>query len=381
MHVAIDYSAAVWQGAGIGRYSRALVGALLRLDRENRYTLLYPRGWPGRPAPFLGHLAALRRRHPNLRLRPLPLSDRWTAILWQRLRLPLPVELFCGRVDCFYSPDFVLPPQIGGRRVLTVHDLAFMVHPECAVPSLEWYLHGAVSRALERADLVLADSECTRQDLIRLKGADPQRVRVLYLGVEEDFRPLEDHAALERVRARYELPERFLFTVGTIQPRKNLPRLLQALASLPEALRLPLVVAGKPGWLYEETFAAVERLSLQSWVRFLGFTPDEDLPALLNLALALVYPSLYEGFGLPPLEAMACGTPVLTSDAASLPEVVGEAAVLVDPLDVAGIAAGLRRLIEDGALRQSLRAAGLERARGFSWERSARQLLEFLGQG
>ena len=375
MRVAIDYSAAVWQGAGIGRYSRALVGALLRLDRENRYTLLYPRGLPGRPAPFLGHLADLRRLHPGLRLRPLPLNDRWTAILWQRLRLPLPVELFCGPLDLFYSPDFVLPPQLGGRRVLTVHDLAFMVHPECAVPSLEWYLHGAVSRALARSDLVLADSECTRQDLIRLKEADPERVEVLYPGVEDHFRPLQDRALLEAVRARYDLPPHFLFTAGTIEPRKNLPRLFEAMACLPAALRVPLVVAGKPGWLYESTYAAVEQWGLVGEVHFLGFVPDEDLPALYNLALAEVYPSLYEGFGLPPLEAMACGTPVLTSAVASLPEVVGEAAVLVDPLDVGSIAAGLRRLLEDEDLRQRLREAGLERARPFTWERSARQLL------
>ncbi len=377
LRIGVDYSAAVWQGAGIGRYTRALVGELLRLDRENRYLLLYPAGFPGRPAPFLPHLRSLH--HPRLRRRPLPLSDRYLAILWQRLRLPLPVEAFCGRLNLFYSPDFVLPPQLLGRRLLTVHDLAFLVHPECALPSLGWYLRRAVPRSIARADLLLADSEHTRRDLIRLLGVKPERVEVLHPGVEPAFRPLR-RADLEGVRLRYGLPECFLLTVGTIEPRKNLPRLLEALAGLPGHLRLPLVVAGRPGWLYEETFAAVERCGLQKEVRFLGFVPQEDLPALYNLALALVYPSLYEGFGLPPLEAMACGTPVLTSRVSSLPEVVGEAAVLVAPGDVASIREGIRRLLEDAELRHDLRERGLEQARQFTWEKAAAKLLGIIAK-
>lgn len=375
MRIGVDYSAAVWQGAGIGRYARALVGELLRLDREGRYVLLYPAGFPGRPAPFLAHLRHLD--HPRLQLRSLPLSDRYLAVLWQRLRLPLPVEVFTGRLDLFYSPDFVLPPQLSGRRLLTVHDLAFLVHPECAVPSLGWYLRRAVPRSIARADLLLADSEHTRQDLVRLLNVPPERVEVLYPGVEPAFHPME-RTTLGEVRARYDLPERFLLTVGTIEPRKNLPRLLEALSGLPEHLRLPLVVVGRPGWLYEETFAAVKRYGLQKGVRFLGFVPQEDLPALYNLALALLYPSLYEGFGLPPLEALACGTPVLTSRVSSLPEVVGEAAVLVDPADVSSIREGLRRLLEDEELRTRLREQGLARASEFTWEKAAGRLREII---
>jgi glycosyltransferase involved in cell wall biosynthesis len=261
---------------------------------------------------------------------------------------------------------------------LTIHDLAFIVHPECSVPSLEWYLHQAVDRAVARADLILADSENTRQDLLRFKGADPGKVKVLYLGVEPHFHPIEDRPFLEAVRTRYKLPERFFFMAGTIQPRKNLPRLFEALAGLREEQRIPIVVAGKPGWLYQDTFDAVERLGLQKWVRFLGFVPDEDLPALYNLALALTYVPLYEGFGLDVLEAMACGSPVLTSSTSSLPEVTGDAAVLVDPTDVAAIRGGLRRLLEDAELRSRLRQAGLERAKRFTWDRAAERLLGHL---
>ncbi len=380
MRIAIDYASAVWQGAGIGRYTRAMMSALLRRDGETRYHLLYPRGLPGRPAPFLSHLAALRQAHSNLRLHPLPLSDRYAAILWQRLRLPIPIEALCGPVDLCYSPDFVLPPQLRGRRIVTVHDLAYLVYPQCAVPSLGWYLHRAVPRSVARADLVLADSHSSRQDIIRLLGVPAERVRVVPLGVDAAYRPLEDRTLLEGVRVRYGLPGRFLLFVGTIEPRKNLPRLLEALAGLPEEERLPLVVVGKPGWLYEESFTSVARLGLGRWVYFLGFVPEEELPALYNLAAALVYPSLYEGFGLPPLEAMACGTPVLTSGTSSLPEVVGEAAVLVDPLEVVSIREGLQAIIQDGTLRERLRADGLERARAFTWERAAEELLQALGQ-
>jgi glycosyltransferase involved in cell wall biosynthesis len=374
MRIGIDYSGAVWQRAGIGRYVRLLTEALLRVDQENQYILLYPRGFPGRPAPFLEPLQRLRQDFPQVQLRPLPLSDRYKAILWQRLRLPIPLEAFCGRLDFFFSPDFVLLPRLAARRAVTIHDLAFLVHPECAVPALRAYLQRAVPRAVARADLVLAGSESVRQDVLRLLPVAPERVRVLYSGVHPSFRPLADTALLEAVRARYRLPQQYLLTVGTIEPRKNLPRLLEALAGLPAEVRLPLVVAGQPGWLYQETFTAVERLGLE--VHFPGFIPDEDMPAVYNLARALAFPSIHEGFGVPPLEALACGIPVLASRAPAMPEILGEAALLIDPLDVASIREGLRRLLEDEDLRARLRPAGFERAHLFTWEAAARRLLE-----
>ncbi len=380
MRIGIDYSGAVWQRAGIGRYVRLLSEALLRLDRENQYVLIYPRGLPGRPAPFLQHMQRLRQQHPHVQARAIPLPHRWTTILWQRLRLPIPIELFSGRLDVFWSPDFVLPPQLGGRRIITVHDVAFLIHPEYTVPSLRQYLQRALVRAVKRADLVLAGSLCTRQDVIDFLPVEPERVTLLYSGVHPSFRPLEDPAALETVRARYNLPERFLLTVGTIEPRKNLPRLIEALAGLAEEERLPLVVVGQPGWLYESTFAAVERLGLGSQVVFPGFIPDEDMPALYNLARALAYPSIYEGFGVPPLEAMACGTPVLTSNVSALPEVGGQAALYVEPADVEAIREGLRRILWDENLRARLRPAGRERARLFTWDNAAERLLELVGQ-
>jgi glycosyltransferase involved in cell wall biosynthesis len=264
------------------------------------------------------------------------------------------------------------------------------------------YLSDAVPRSLRRADAVLADSRATRGDLARLLGYDEARVTVVYPGVSPRFRPLPPEATAP-VRARLGLPERFVLFVSTLEPRKNLVRLLEAFAQLrtegrglrtelsvaddsvlsSQSSSLQLVIAGKRGWLYEEIFAALERLELGDRVRLLDFVDDNDLPALYNLAWAFAYPSIYEGFGMPALEALACGTPVVTADNSSLPEVVGDpasgseepAAALAPAEDVAALAAALGRVVFDTALRARLREAGPARARQFTWERAAQQVL------
>jgi glycosyltransferase involved in cell wall biosynthesis len=367
LRIGIDYTAAVRQGAGIGRYTRSLVGALPALDAENSYRLFVAaRGAQGEVP-----------RRPNLSVRQVPLTDRETSILWQRLRLPLPIELFLGRLDLFHSPDFVLPPVLRARTVLTVHDLSFMRVPECAHPVLREYLLRVVPRSVRRADLVLAVSASTQRDVVELLGVPEERVRVIHEGVDERFAPVEDADALLAVRRRYGLARPFILGLGTLQPRKNFCGLIEAFARLRERLGLEhdLVIVGGKGWLYEPIFARVRELGLEGRVRFLGFAADEDLPAIYSLASCLAYPSFYEGFGLPVLEAMACGTPVVTSRSSSLPEVAGTAAVLVDPHDVEELAVALEQVLHDQALRAELRAAGRRRAEGFTWERAARELL------
>ncbi len=366
MHIGIDYTAAVQQGGGIGRYTRNLIRALADLDRENDYRLFVagrgddgPGSWPA-----------------NFRLRAVPLSDRWTTILWQRLRLPVPVQLVTGRLDLFHSPDFVLPPTGRTPTILTVHDLSFLRVPECFVPAFRRYLEGAVGRAVRRARRILADSESTRRDLIELLEVEPERVTVLYPGVEPRFRPVRDAEVLERVRARYNLPTRFILGLGTLQPRKNFDGLIRAFARLPAADDLHLVIVGSRGWMYEEMLALPARLGLEERVHFAGFVADADLPALYNLAAIFAFPSWYEGFGLPVLEAMACGTPVVAADNSSLPEVTGEAGLLVDAADLDALTGALVRLLSDRELRARLVVAGREQARQFTWEGAARQLLE-----
>ncbi|MFL5801392.1 MAG: glycosyltransferase family 4 protein [Roseiflexaceae bacterium] len=381
MRVGIDYTAAVWQGAGIGRYTRELVRAIVEQGGEFEYVLFYAAGGLSPDSPYLADLARLRAAHPNVGRARIPLSPRRLTQIWQRLRAPLPVELFTGRLDLLHAPDFVLPPT-RARTLLTIHDLAFLVHPECHLPSMVRYLSSAVPRSLRRADAVLADSEATRRDLVRLLAADPARVTVVYPGVAPRFRPLPP-AEAEPVRRRLGLPERFLLFVSTIEPRKNLVRLLEAFAlicttdsNLQSAIcNLHLVIAGRRGWLYEDVFAAIERLRLGDRVRVLDFVDDNDLPALYNLAWAFAYPSIYEGFGLPALEAMACGTPVVTADNSSLPEVVDDAALLAPAEDVPALAGALRRAATDEALRARLRVAGPRRAQQFTWQRAAQQVL------
>jgi len=305
--------------------------------------------------------------------------------LWHRLRLPIPLEAFAGSADLIYSPDFLLPPTLPGRRtLLTVHERSFEIMPETLPEPLVAYLRRNVPRAVQRASHILADSESTRQDLVRLWGVPAERITVLYSGVEPRFHPVEDLEQQARVRARYGLgPWPFILTVGTVQPRKNYPRLIEAFATLVREGIFPeghLVIVGEKGWKAEGTFEAIRRSGLAERIHWLGFVADEDLPVLYSAATAFAMVSRYEGFGLPALEAMACGTPVVVSRTSSLPEVVGEAGVQVDPESVEDIVRGLRIVLENPEQRAALRAAGLERARQFTWEVAARRWHEVAEQ-
>jgi len=374
--ILIDITAAVRQGAGIGRYARELTRAILRAFPEHRYTLFY--AGPVRFPPTWAEA-------PQIHLRPAPLPEKGMVWLWHRLRLPIPLEAFAGSADLIYSPDFLLPPTLPGcRTLLTVHDLSFEIMPETLPEPLVAYLRRNVPRAVQRASHILADSESTRQDLVRLWGVPAERITVLYSGVEPRFHPVEDLEQQARVRARYGLgPWPFILTVGTVQPRKNYPRLIEAFATLVREGIFPeghLVIVGEKGWKAEGTFEAIRRSGLAERIHWLGFVADEDLPVLYSAATAFAMVSRYEGFGLPALEAMACGTPVVVSRTSSLPEVVGEAGVQVDPESVEDIVRGLRIVLENPEQRAALRAAGLERARQFTWEVAARRWHEVAEQ-
>jgi glycosyltransferase involved in cell wall biosynthesis len=382
IRVGIDYTAAAWQGAGIGRYTRELVHTLVAQSDAYRYTLFYASGGIDPDSPYLADLHRLRDAHSHVRIAPIPLSPRRLTQIWQRARLPLPVELFTGPLDLVHAPDFVLPPT-RARTILTIHDLSFLIYPQFAAQGMARYLSSAVPRSLRRADAILSDSSATSQDLERLLNIDPARVTLVYPGVAPRFGPLPPQAT-EPVRRRLSLPERFVLFVSTLEPRKNLVRLIEAFAQVlqstdpilqPAIRNLHLVIGGRRGWLYEEIFAAIERLHLNDRIRTLDFVDDNDLPALYNLAWVFAYPSIYEGFGLPALEALACGTPVLTANNSSLPEVVGDAALLVPAEDVGAIATGLAQLVADETLRSRLRSAGPLRARRYSWEQAAQQVL------
>lgn len=375
MRIGIDYTAATHQQAGIGRYTRGLVLALAQQNTEDEFVLLVTGGRSDRAGPQTQQLESVLPG--SFRIMRAPLSERVWTILWHRMRLPLPVDLFTGPVDIFHSPDYVLPPLRQGKTVVTIHDLSFLRYPEGAEPKLRRYLSSVVPRAVSRADLVLGDSENTRNDIIELLGVPPGKVEVLHPGVDEIFRVVEDERVLTEVSSLHGLDFPFILTVGTVEPRKNLILLLDAYAALRKASDVPhkLVIAGGKGWLYEGVFRRVEELSLDEDVIFLGFVADQNLPALYSLADVFVFPSLYEGFGLPPLEAMACGTPVITSRTSSLPEVVDEAGLMVPANDPDMLAETIGRVLNDPGLGEDLAKRGVSQARKFTWQATGEKLL------
>ncbi|HIQ04823.1 MAG TPA: glycosyltransferase family 1 protein, partial [Anaerolineae bacterium] len=237
--------------------------------------------------------------------------------------------------------------------------------------------YGQIDQAVRRADHIIAVSECTKQDAARLLGVNETKITVIYEAADPFFRPVPSEEAKTWLRTRYSLPERFILFVSTIEPRKNVQGLLRAYHLLREDYRVeaPLVLVGARGWLYDEVFATVEELTLSQHCRFLGRVRRNDLLYLYNAASCLVQPSFYEGFGLTLLEAMACGTPVITSNVSSMPEVVGDAGLLVDPNDTAGLAVAMWRVLSDADLHSQLREKGLKRAASFSWKRAARETL------
>lgn len=373
MRIGIDYTSAARQRAGIGRYTRELVAALLSLESTHQYTIFAAAGG------LKDDEWRLEVQREGVRLRTVPLSDDWLARLWHRLRLPIPVEVVTGPLDVFYSPDFTLPPTVGfTRTLLTVHDLSFMHHPDAFVPSLQHYLEKVVPRSIDRADLVLADSAHARSDLITLFGVSPEAVRVIHPGVDSRFRPEPDPGEREQLRERYGIGDKpYVLSVGTLQPRKNFVRLIEAFAQFQAETdgKMQLLIAGRRGWLYDDILAEAKR---HEDVQLLGFVEDEDLPALYRGATLFAFISLYEGFGLPVLEAMACGVPVVCSNTSSLPEVAGDSALLVDPLSPDELTEALIRVSGEKGLRQAMIQQGLARAADFTWERSALQLLDVI---
>ena len=375
MRIAIEYTSALRQVAGIGRYTRELVRALAEMQSGDEIVLVYAAGDLKENAALDG-LRRLQSLNPRVTAVPIPLSERWLTILWQRARLPLPIEHWTGAIDVFHAPDFVLPPARTSHTLVTVHDLSFRLHPEAAHERLRRYLERAVPRSLRRAERVLVVSHSTARDLERLMRVPADKTKVLYHGIGAQFRRVEDAQLLGAVRARYGLPPRFVLHVGTIEPRKNLLRLIAAFEELrkqPDYRDLGLVLAGKPGWLVEPI---LERARMTPGVVLTGAVADDDLPALYTLADVLAYPSLYEGFGFPPLEALACGTPAVTSNTSSLPELVADVALMVDPQDTAALATALKRALDDPAVAEAARTAGPKHAARFTWTETARQLLE-----
>ncbi len=365
--VGVDMTSAIMQGGGIGRYTRELIHALLELDSDNQYRFFSAKPPPNPPVANPIPIAANASYHPSR------LSERWLYRLWYRFRLPMPVQWNTGKIDLFHSPDFVLPPVSGNiPTLLTVHDISFAHYPETFPAPLVKYLNSVVPWSIERATHVLADSISTKRDLVELWRVPEEKVTVLYAGVNGRFQPSQP-AQITAVCQKHNITTPYILCVGTVQPRKNYPMLVRAFAPLAKELPHNLVIAGGKGWLNEELMAEIERQGVGDRVQFTGFVDDADLPALYSGADVLAFPSLYEGFGLPLLEAMACETAVVSSNSSCLPEVAGNAPLL-PPDDEAAWTQTLRRLLTSPADRAALIKDGYAQVRKFGWKTAAEQL-------
>lgn len=361
MRIGIDGRLVFYHKAGIGQYILRLTQALARIDQEDEFILFKSR-----------KDRTLLVDQPNFKIQKL-----WTPSHHRFERLAMSVELAPFLLDVLHSPDFIPPAGARCPTVITVHDLAFLLYPRFLTRESARY-YGQVDEAARTAAHIIAVSESTKRDTVRLLGVPEEKITVIYEAAHPIFSPVSNEEALARARARYDLPEDFILFVSTIEPRKNIPTLLRAFRRLRDNYKsnATLVIAGHRGWLVEEVDAVIEELKLGNTVRCLGGVANEELVFLYNAAKLFVLPSFYEGFGLPPLEAMACGTPVIVSDTSSLPEVVGDAGWLVHPEDVEGLTVAMYRILSDENLRHEMRTKGLKRAATFSWDRAARQTIQ-----
>lgn len=366
--IAIDYTPAYEQGGGIGRLTRDLITALAQQDSQTDYRL-FVAGASQRPLPPIPGK--------NFSWHPVRLTPLWLARIWHRAGIPLPVNYFTGKIDLYHATDFVLPPVSASiKTIVTVHDLSFVRVPEAASPRLKAYLDKVVPRSIQRATHIIADSQATKDDMVALYGTSPEKITVLLSGIDSRFRHIEDIKRHEAVRQKYHIGEPpYLLCVGTVQPRKNYSRVIQALANLrAQNYDLRLVIAGGKGWLEDEMYRTIAATGMQEEVHLIGFAEDADLPVLYSGAACVVFPSLYEGFGFPVLESMACGTPVITASVSSLPEVAGDAALLVNPLDTDEITTAIQRILDDAALRETLIQRGYQQIQKFTWKNAAQHL-------
>ena len=350
--------------AGAGVYTYQLARAVAKAPGTHRLTIFARRGL----------FDDLPEQHENVRVVHVEPTSRGGRLAWEQSVLPLLLRRM--RIDVLHSPHHHTPvAAIGVRRVVTFHDVTFLRLPERYPLARRLYMEGVTRAAARIARAVITPSQAVRDEVVRRLGVPRERVVTVYEAAAPQYVPA-DSDDIGRARWKYHLPDEYLLSVGSLEPGKNRTRLIRAYARLRErGLVSPLVVVGQPAWQYEAEYELVSRLGLSEDVKFLGYVPDEDMPALYSGAAVFVFPSLYEGFGLPVLEAMACGAPVITSQGSATQEVAGEAALQIDPRDTEAIERAMDQLITNRWLRSDLRSRGFEQAKKFSWERAARDTL------
>ena len=361
MRIGIDATALPPQPVGAGNYIIQLVRALAEANFDVQLVIFAQKKGPA--------------------LIDLP-EERWvewrivedlspgSRLVWEQTRLPSLVR--STKIDLLHSLHYTRPLRLPCASVVTFHDMTFFLFPQLHTWARRLFFPTAMRISARQADAIITVSESTRQDAIRLLAIDPGKIFTAQLGVDPSFRTINDLGEKSRVIAKYNLPERFILYLGTIEPRKNLPILIRAYRQLVNSgTSHKLVLVGKYGWMYEDVLDLVDELGLEDKVFFAGYVPQDDLPLVYNLASLFVYPTIYEGFGLPALEAMACGVPVITSQIASLPEIVGDAGILIPVNNVEALSEAMSRVLGDSTLREKLIKDGQLRSTKFSWDRTA----------
>jgi len=366
MRIGFDISPLRRPRTGVGNYCYFQLKHLLRIGGDCEF-IGFASGLQGLD---LDELAG------GLAYRTVPVPTRVLYRFWSMVGAPK-VDALLGGSDVYHATNYFLPPTRSARRVVTIYDLSFLTMPEHASPKITRVFSKGVQRFAREADAVLTCSEATKSDIIRHLGVPEERIRVAYGAVDDAFAPMAPEAAAERVAARFGIQQPFILFVSTIEPRKNVPALVRAFGQLARDIPHTLVLAGPTGWRAEAVSRAIHELGLGDRVIRAGFIPErDDLAALYSAAGLFAFPSLYEGFGLPVLEAMTCGCPVVTADNSTLPEGAGDAARLIDAGDVPGIAAAMRRVLENDGLREAMVRKGIAQAQRFSWDACARKTLD-----
>lgn len=359
VHIGIDARLTYYRDGGISTYTRQLINALQQLDEHNQYTVFHSRKDDRRISKQFARAAL------------------WTPAHHRIERLALSVELVWRGLDVFHSPDFIPPYRAAKHHIITVHDLTFLHYPEYLTADSRAYYNDQIEAACHHADHILAVSEATKNDIVEMLKIDAAKITVQPHGVNPQYRPMTSDET-EPIQQALNLPSEYILHVGTLEPRKNIIGLLKAyqllLNQLPDAP--PMLLVGRKGWLFEQTHAAMDKLNLGDKLIWRDDVTDAQLPAIYNMASVLVSPSFYEGFGMPALEAMACGTIPIVSNRSSLPEVVGDVGLLINPDDPSDIANAMHHALTDSAWRDAMQTQAIARAEHFTWERSAQIALK-----
>lgn len=363
-YVGIDTSSVYRSRAGVGCYTKNLISELHGMEGRSDF-LLFP----------IREKATKKSTKKKIVL--FKIFGGIQRMLWEQIFIPF--FLWINGMDIFHSPAYVCPLIKTCPTVVTIHDMAYLLYPEKFVSAYRGYLKFWVPLCISSADKIITDSLCSKKDIVRLLRVPEDKIEVVYLGKSDKFQPIADSSKIASLKERYGLKKDFVLYVGTIEPRKNILGLVKAYRRLKEIhadFDYSLVIGGEKGWKYSDVFDFVKDNSLMNDVIFLGHISEEDLPVLYNSAKVFIYPSLYEGFGLPVLEAMACGVPVITSNTSSLPEIVGDAGIMVDPLDIEALSSAISRVLGDAALRNRMIKSGIKRAAEFSWEKTAQKNMQ-----